>query len=253
MYVNIKRACRHQFAANSTRGCSTVPATGRVANGPACCPGGLGAPISRPTAEELAGLLKAVADPARLQILALLRSKPNCEACVCDVTDVSLSQPTVSHHLKVLVGRTRQHREARTGRGTEFCRPTDRTVDGARVTFADLTLDAASAMSGQPAQWVRDASGERRIERRTNEHLSRLSPTVQVRIPGARRRSRRPRRAVKFFAPRSGGSVRRSCLSSLRLFSGWRLRFRCCFWTHRCPLPPWWGRWCPGSASPAGR
>ena len=85
--------------------CSTVPATGRVANGPACCPGGLGSPISRPTAEELAGLLKAVADPARLQILALLRSKPNCEACVCDVTDaLGLSQPTVSHHLKVLVG-----------------------------------------------------------------------------------------------------------------------------------------------------
>ena len=45
-----------------------------------------------------------MADPARLQILALLRSKPNCEACVCDVTEaLGLSQPTVSHHLKVLV------------------------------------------------------------------------------------------------------------------------------------------------------
>ena len=76
-----------------------------MTSGPACCPGGLGAPISRPTAEELAGLLKAVADPARLQLLALLRSPPNCEACVGDVTDVlGLSQPTVSHHLKVLVG-----------------------------------------------------------------------------------------------------------------------------------------------------
>jgi ArsR family transcriptional regulator len=85
--------------------CSTVPATVRVTSGPACCPGGLEDPISRPTAEELAGLLKAVADPARLQILALLRSKPNCEACVCDVTDaLGLAQPTVSHHLKVLVG-----------------------------------------------------------------------------------------------------------------------------------------------------
>jgi ArsR family transcriptional regulator len=52
-----------------------------VTSGPSCCPGGLGAPISRSTAEELAGLLKAVADPAR-----------------------GLSQPTVSHHLKVLVG-----------------------------------------------------------------------------------------------------------------------------------------------------
>lgn len=71
--------------------------------GPACCPSGLGAPIDRPTAEELAVLLKAVADPARLQILALLRSLPNCEACVCDLTQpLGLSQPTVSHHLKVL-------------------------------------------------------------------------------------------------------------------------------------------------------
>ena len=71
--------------------------------GPACCPSGLGSPIDRGTAEELAALLKAVADPARLQILALLRSLPNCEACVCDLTEpLGLSQPTVSHHLKVL-------------------------------------------------------------------------------------------------------------------------------------------------------
>jgi ArsR family transcriptional regulator len=71
--------------------------------GPECCPSGLGAPIDRPTAEELGGLLKAVADPARLQILALLRSLPNYETCVCDLTEpLGLSQPTVSHHLKVL-------------------------------------------------------------------------------------------------------------------------------------------------------
>jgi len=76
-----------------------------VFGGPACCPSGLGAPIARATAEELAGLLKAVADPARLQILALLRSMPNCEACVCDLTEpLALAQPTVSHHLKVLAG-----------------------------------------------------------------------------------------------------------------------------------------------------
>ena len=63
----------------------------------------MGEPIDRATAEELAALLKAVADPARLQILALLRSLPDCEACVCDLTEpLGLSQPTVSHHLKVL-------------------------------------------------------------------------------------------------------------------------------------------------------
>lgn len=71
--------------------------------GPDCCPSGLGEQIDRATAEELAALLKAVADPARLQILALLRSLPQCEACVCDLTEpLRLSQSTVSHHLKVL-------------------------------------------------------------------------------------------------------------------------------------------------------
>jgi ArsR family transcriptional regulator, arsenate/arsenite/antimonite-responsive transcriptional repressor len=71
--------------------------------GPACCPTGLTEPIDRDTATELARLLKAVADPARLQLLALLRSADGCEACVCDLTEpLGLSQPTVSHHLKVL-------------------------------------------------------------------------------------------------------------------------------------------------------
>lgn len=72
--------------------------------GPACCPSGLARPIDRETAEELARLLKAVADPARLQVLSLLRAQPDCEACVCDLTEaLGLSQATVSHHLKVLV------------------------------------------------------------------------------------------------------------------------------------------------------
>lgn len=74
------------------------------ASGPACCPDGLVRPIDRESAEELARLLKAVADPARLQLLALIRASEGCEACVCDLTEaVGLSQPTVSHHLKVLV------------------------------------------------------------------------------------------------------------------------------------------------------
>jgi ArsR family transcriptional regulator len=72
--------------------------------GPPCCPGGLGEPLDRDTATELAALLKAVADPARLQLLSHLKTADGCEACVCDLTDaVGLSQATVSHHLKVLV------------------------------------------------------------------------------------------------------------------------------------------------------
>jgi ArsR family transcriptional regulator len=68
----------------------------------ACCPEGLVAPLDRPTAEELARVLKSVADPARLQLLALIRSAG--EACACDLIEpLGRSQPTVSHHLSVLV------------------------------------------------------------------------------------------------------------------------------------------------------
>jgi ArsR family transcriptional regulator len=67
----------------------------------ACCATGLTAPIDRADAESLARILKAVAEPARLQLLALIRSAE--ERCACDLTEpVGLSQPTVSHHLKVL-------------------------------------------------------------------------------------------------------------------------------------------------------
>lgn len=52
----------------------------------------------------MAGLLKAVADPSRLQLLSLILAAPGGEACVCDLTaPLGLRQPTVSHHLKVLV------------------------------------------------------------------------------------------------------------------------------------------------------
>lgn len=72
--------------------------------GPTCCPNPLSEPLERGAAAELAQLLKAVADPTRLQLLSLVRAGESNEACVCDLTDaLELSQPTVSHHLKVLV------------------------------------------------------------------------------------------------------------------------------------------------------
>src|SRR6266508_3016436 len=62
-----------------------------------------GEPIDRADAERLAGVLKALADPARLRLLSLIQSAPEGEACVCNLTaPLGLSQPTVSHHLKVL-------------------------------------------------------------------------------------------------------------------------------------------------------
>lgn len=69
----------------------------------ACCAGPGAAPLGREEAEALAGLLKAVADPARLQILMTIRCRPGQEICTCDLPEIlGLSQPTVSHHLKVL-------------------------------------------------------------------------------------------------------------------------------------------------------
>ena len=59
--------------------------------------------MERHEAEAMATALKAVADPARIQLLALLKAAPGHEACVCDLTEpLGLSQPTVSHHLRVL-------------------------------------------------------------------------------------------------------------------------------------------------------
>jgi ArsR family transcriptional regulator len=60
--------------------------------------------VPRDEAERRSALLKAVADPVRLQLLAIIAAAQADEACVCDTTDaVGVSQPTVSHHLKVVV------------------------------------------------------------------------------------------------------------------------------------------------------
>lgn len=62
------------------------------------------APLDARTAVDLARILKALADPARLRLLSLVAAHEGQEACVCDLTEpIGLSQPTVSHHLKVLV------------------------------------------------------------------------------------------------------------------------------------------------------
>lgn len=82
--------------------------------GPVCWPSGLAAAIPREQAEELAVLFKAIADPARLQILSLVGSGPGAEVCSCDLTAaLDLAQPTVSHHLKVLVDAGLLSREKR--------------------------------------------------------------------------------------------------------------------------------------------
>ncbi len=69
-----------------------------------CCAPLTGEPITADAASALARTLKALADPARLRLLSLVAAHEGGEACVCDLTEpVGLSQPTISHHLKVLV------------------------------------------------------------------------------------------------------------------------------------------------------
>jgi ArsR family transcriptional regulator, arsenate/arsenite/antimonite-responsive transcriptional repressor len=68
-----------------------------------CCPNLLAAPLSEDDASTLAGVFKVLGDPARLRLLSLIAGQPGAEACVCELTEpLGLSQPTVSHHLKVL-------------------------------------------------------------------------------------------------------------------------------------------------------
>ena len=68
-----------------------------------CCAPLSQQPLSLEQAEQVAPLLKALADPVRLRLMSLVASHEGSEACVCDLTDAfDLSQPTISHHLKVL-------------------------------------------------------------------------------------------------------------------------------------------------------
>lgn len=77
-----------------------LPTTDAVA----CC-----SPLTQETltaqkADDLARSLKALADPTRLRLISIVAASEGEEACACDLTEpVGLSQPTVSHHLKVLV------------------------------------------------------------------------------------------------------------------------------------------------------
>ena len=69
----------------------------------ACCSPLTREPLSAPEAEGIAPLLKALADPVRLRLMSLVASHEGGEACVCELNDAfELSQPTISHHLKLL-------------------------------------------------------------------------------------------------------------------------------------------------------
>jgi ArsR family transcriptional regulator len=71
----------------------------------ACCTPLTGTPMSADQAEQVAPLLKALADPVRLRLVSLIAASAGGEACVCDLNAAfDLTQATISHHLKVLHG-----------------------------------------------------------------------------------------------------------------------------------------------------
>jgi ArsR family transcriptional regulator, arsenate/arsenite/antimonite-responsive transcriptional repressor len=78
------------------------------------CPPLLAGPLDQDEADRLAAALKAVADSARLRLLSLIQAQPTGEACVCHLTGpLGLTQPTVSHHLKILLDAGLVEREQR--------------------------------------------------------------------------------------------------------------------------------------------
>lgn len=79
-----------------------------------CCPPLFGADLDEESAVELAGVLKALADPVRLRIVNRIAGAPDGEYCACDLpADLGRSQPTVSHHLSQLVAAGVLEREQR--------------------------------------------------------------------------------------------------------------------------------------------
>lgn len=86
---------------------STSPAAGTQTALPvfdACCVPLLREPITASQAADMARLLKALADPVRLRLVSMVAAHEGGEACVCDLTEpLDLTQPTISHHLKILV------------------------------------------------------------------------------------------------------------------------------------------------------
>lgn len=67
-----------------------------------CCPPLNERPLTAEEAERTAVMFKALGDPVRLRLFSSVASHEGGEACVCDISDVGVSQPTVSHHLKKL-------------------------------------------------------------------------------------------------------------------------------------------------------
>jgi ArsR family transcriptional regulator len=96
---------------------TTTVTRGRQQKGDAlaqCCPSVLSSPLDATEAKQIAGGFTALADPVRLQLLSILAAAPDGDVCICDfVEPVGKSQPTISHHMKILSDAGLVHGERR--------------------------------------------------------------------------------------------------------------------------------------------
>lgn len=110
----------------------------------ACCIPLAREPMTAGQATRVAPLLKALADPARLRLLSIVLSHEGGEACVCDLTPYfDLSQPTISHHLKVLHEAGLLEREKRATWVFYKARP--EAMDALRTLFTEPTASTTGA------------------------------------------------------------------------------------------------------------
>ena len=113
---------------------TTLTEPTNTATGEACCAPGDTVSVDAESAQTLAKVFKALGDPTRVKLFSLITASTDGEMCLCDLTDpVGLSQPTVSHHMRLLVEAGLVTREKR-GRWAYY-----RPVPGA-LAAATLTL-----------------------------------------------------------------------------------------------------------------
>jgi ArsR family transcriptional regulator len=88
--------------------------TNSTASTATCCGSVSGDALTEGQANELASALKALSDPVRLRLVSIIATSPTGEVCACDLPDsLDRSQPTVSHHLSLLVNAGLLEREQR--------------------------------------------------------------------------------------------------------------------------------------------
>ncbi|WP_411731248.1 ArsR/SmtB family transcription factor [Paeniglutamicibacter sp.] len=91
-----------------------IPVPAGAVETPCCVPAAGQESLAATDAEALAARFKVLADPNRLRILSIVSSSPEAETCVCDLSEpLGLGQPTVSHHLKIMVEAGLLNREKR--------------------------------------------------------------------------------------------------------------------------------------------